>query len=337
MLLLTLKGAQMRFRIHRRRPLVGTALFAVALSAVGLFASACGPTATTPAAATSPSAGPGAAAKAGSTIMVSSVMSRPFQLHIPTSYRAGTPLPLVVMLHGYTANGATEESYLKLTPQSDLKGFLYATPDGTKESSTAAPRFWNATDACCNFYSSTVDDSAYVSGIITQLSKDFPVDPKRVYLIGHSNGAFMSYRMACDHADQIAAIVSLAGAMWNDTAKCTPKRPVSVLEVHGTADERIDYNGGAIVGNKYPPVTTTLADWRTFDGCSDAATPGQAMDLVSTVAGAETTVTTWSSGCKNNTKVALWSMKDAMHVPQFTPDFAPAAIDFLLGQTASGA
>jgi polyhydroxybutyrate depolymerase len=123
--------------------------------------------------------------------------------------------------------------------------------------------------------------------------------------------------------------------MWEDTAKCTPKRPVSVLEVHGTADERIAFNGADIVGNKYPSVATTIADWRKFDGCSDTAAPGTALDLVGNLAGAETTVATYSTGCKNNTKVELWTIKDGMHVPAFTGAFAAAATDFLLGQTAA--
>ena len=316
----------MRFRVHRwLLPLVVVSLFAAACSSSGSPA----PATTTPAALSTK-------AKPGTNIFVSTVMDRPFSLHIPTGFQADTAVPLVILLHGYTSSGYGEESYLKITAESDKKGFLYATPDGTKESSASAPQFWNATDACCNFYGSKVDDSGYISGIITELSKQFKIDPKRVYLIGHSNGAFMSYRMACDHADQIAAIVSLAGAMWQDTAKCNPKRPVSVLEVHGTADERIDFNGADIVGNKYPSVATTIADWRKFDGCSDTATPGTALDLVGNLPGAETTVATYSTGCKNSTKVELWTLKDGMHVPAFTGAFAAAATDFLLGQTAAG-
>jgi polyhydroxybutyrate depolymerase len=319
----------MRFRVHRwLLPLVVVSLFGAACSSSGSPATT--PTVTKAAALA-------ANAKPGSNIFVSSVMDRPFALHIPTGFKADTALPLVIMLHGYTSSGYGEESYLKITAESDKKGFLYATPDGTKESSNTAPQFWNATDACCNFYGSKVDDTGYISGIITELSKQFKVDPQRVYVIGHSNGAFMSYRMACDHADQITAIVSLAGAMWQDTSKCTPKRPVSVLEVHGTADERINYNGAEIVGNKYPSVATTIADWRKFDGCSDTATPGTALDLVGNLAGAETTVTTYSTGCKNSTKVELMTIKDGMHVPAFNDGaFAAAATDFLLSQTAGG-
>jgi polyhydroxybutyrate depolymerase len=318
----------MRFRVPCWRlvlPLIAVSLFAAACSS----SKSGSPAPTTPAALA-------AKAKPGANMVLSSVMDRPFALHIPTGFTPDTPMPLVILLHGYTSSGYGEESYLKITAESDKKGFLYATPDGTQETSASANRFWNATDACCNFYGSKVDDSAFISGIITELSKQFKVDPKRVYLIGHSNGAFMAYRMACDHADQIAAIVSLAGAMWNDTTKCNPSRPVSVLEVHGTSDETINYNGAAIIGNKYPGVTTTLADWRTYDGCSDTATPGTALDLVSALPGAETAVTTYSTGCKNSTKVELWSIKDGPHIPPFNGAFAGPATDFLLSQSAAG-
>jgi pimeloyl-ACP methyl ester carboxylesterase len=72
-------------------------------------------------------------------------------------------------------------------------------------------RFWNATDACCNLYGATVDDSAYLTDLIKMISTQYTVDPRRVYLVGHSNGAFMSFRMACDHADIITAIAALNG------------------------------------------------------------------------------------------------------------------------------
>ncbi len=174
--------------------------------------------------------------------------------------------PLVILLHGYTASGSLEELYLNITAESNKRGFLYAHPDGTTDSQ--GNQFWNATDACCNFEGSKVDDSAYISTLIKDVQAAYNVDAKRIYLIGHSNGAFMSYRMACEHGDQIAAFASLAGAMYSDVTKCAAKEPVSLLEIHGTADDTIAYEGGTIVSATYPSAATSVADWVTFDKCN---------------------------------------------------------------------
>jgi len=154
-------------------------------------------------------------------------------LHIPAAYHQGAAFPLVVLLHGYGSSAAGEEGYLKLTAESDKRGFLYATPDGTAES--GGSRFWNATDACCNFHGSTVDDSSYLSSLITTVQRQYTVDARRVYLIGHSNGAFMSYRFACDprrsdHRDRLPGRRDVE----RPPPSAPPSRAVSVLEVHGT-------------------------------------------------------------------------------------------------------
>lgn len=268
------------------------------------------------------------------------VDNRPFRLHVPDSYGSASygsaKAPLVVLLHGFTSTGANQESYLRIVPESDKRGFLYAIPDGTKD--TQGETFWNATDACCNFYGSTVDDSAYLSDLIRTVESKYTVDTTRVYVIGHSNGGFMAYRFACEHADQIAAIVSLAGEMWSDATKCTPSRPVSVLQLQGTADETINFNGGTQpTGVKYPSAATSVADWVGFDGCATAPDTSIApKDLLPSTAGAETTVTAYR-GCKANTTVQLWAMKDAPHVPAFLGSFAGPVMDFLLAQSSPAA
>jgi polyhydroxybutyrate depolymerase len=254
--------------------------------------------------------------------------SRPVSVYVPASY-ACTPMPLVVMLHGYSASGAIEEAYLKLTAQADARGFLYAHPDGTRD--TAGNEFWNATDACCNLYGASVDDSSYLSGLITEIGRHYSVDPKRVFLVGHSNGGFMSYRMACDHADQIAAIASLAGAMFQNLASCTPANPVAVLEVHGTSDAVIGYNGGTILGHVYPSAATTVADWVAFDGCSSTPdTSSPPLDLDSALAGNETAVTRYPTGCRPGGHAELWSIQGGSHIPSLSMSFAPGVVDFLL-------
>ena len=135
---------------------------------------------------------------------------RPFTLNVPTTYQSGTPAPLLIALHGYTAESPYAESYFALGKVADEKGILTVYPSGTKD--TNGYLFWNATPACCNFDSSAVDDEAYLNSIIDSVSKDYSVDPARVFIVGHSNGGFMAHRMAWNQSDRIAAIVSLAGA-----------------------------------------------------------------------------------------------------------------------------
>lgn len=252
---------------------------------------------------------------------------RPVDVHVPPSYVPGTPVPLVMLLHGYSATAQLEESYLGITAQSDKRGFIYATPNGTIDQ--MGERFWNATDACCDLYGTGVDDSTYLSSVISQIQAQYTIDPKRVYLVGHSNGGFMSYRMACDHADQIAAIASLAGAMWEDTSKCKPSQPVSILEIHGTADATIAYDGGSNAGHAFPSATTTVSDWVTIDGCSTTAdTSSPALDLESTIAGDETTVTKYD-GCKAGGHAELWTVTGGGHIPNISAAFTPDVIQFL--------
>jgi polyhydroxybutyrate depolymerase len=259
------------------------------------------------------------------------VGSRPFTLHVPSGYRSGTPAPLLVLLHGYTSSAEEQERYLKFAPEADRRGVLYATPDGTLDSRNN--RFWNATDACCNLYGSTVDDGAYLIDVIKAVSAKYTVDTRRVYLFGHSNGAFMSYRMACEHADVIAGIAALNGAMWSDLSKCAPSRPVSVLHIRGTTDSTIDNDGGVIAGHRYPGTAETVADWVSLDGCG--ATPEvtpDSLDFESAVAGAETGVSRYP-GCREGSRVELWAIKGGRHVPAFSAAFAPAVFDFLLAQS----
>ncbi|GAA4725269.1 hypothetical protein Prum_077890 [Phytohabitans rumicis] len=271
-------------------------------------------------------------AAAGTTVTVD-LDGRPFQLHVPVGYDPARKAPLVVLLHGFQSSAEAQESYFQLTAESDRRGFLYALPDGTRNK--AGDRFWNATEACCDFYRSGVDDSAYLSRLIDTVAAGYPVDERRVYLVGHSNGGFMAYRMACEHSGQITAVVSLAGAATDDPARCTPERPVSVLQIHGTADRTIHFDGGD-AGGPYPSVGDTLALWRRNNGCGDRADASAApIDLEARLAGAETTVTTYRTGCRDGTRVELWTIREGSHVPAFTAGFAPAVVDFLYAQVSA--
>jgi polyhydroxybutyrate depolymerase len=258
---------------------------------------------------------------------------RPAQLYVPSGYSDATATPLLVLLHGYSASGAVQDLYLGLRQHAESRGFLYIFPDGTVDK--AGNHFWNATDACCDFDGTHVDDSSYVSALIKEVGTRYKVDPKRVFLVGHSNGAFMSYRMSCDHADQIAAMVGIAGATWLDPGKCKPAAPVAVLQVHGTADTEVLYDGAASLGTLpgnggYPSAKVTMSTWAGYDGCAttlDTSAPN--LDLDDTIAGNETSVSKYASGCKSGSAVELWSIAGGKHLPNFSTSFDPKMLDWL--------
>ena len=255
-----------------------------------------------------------------------SAAERPFEVFAPSSYSPDAPMPLVVLLHGFGASGAIQEAYFRLEPLAEQRGFLFVHSDGTINA--LGKRFWNATDACCGF-SSTVDDSAYLMSLIEQVQAQFNVDPKRIYLVGHSNGGFMSYRMACEHADTIAAIVSLAGATYLDTDECDPTEPVSVLQIHGTADGTIAFDGGSILGNEFPGALATVTSWAAYNECTgDAIDLPTPLDLEGSIDGDESTATQFA-GCPAGGATELWTIPGGSHIPGPSPTFSAEIIDFL--------
>lgn len=249
------------------------------------------------------------------------ITARPYDTNIPASYH-GQATPLVLLLHGYSATPFIEDIIFGLTAESNARGFLYAMPSGLTDH-TGAP-YWNATDACCDYDHSNVDDVAYLNAVIDDMEARYHVDKKRVFIAGHSNGGFMAYRMACDSAPRIAAIVSLAGAMWLDTSKCRPTDHVAVLEAHGDADTEVLYNGGG--DPPYPSAEQSVADWAANDDCSPTLTQtGMTLDLVSNLPGAETSVAR-HDGCVSGGAAELWTIHGAPHVPMFNLPAWPEAI-----------
>ena len=259
--------------------------------------------------------------------------ARPYDVFVPPSYREGTPMPLLLLLHGYSASGDIQEAYFQMQALAEARGFLYVHPDGTLN--PIGEQFWNATPACCGF-NSKVDDSQYLLDIIDDVSARYDVDPKQVYVMGHSNGGFMSYRMACDHADVVAAVASLAGATFADDADCAPSQPVSVLQVHGTADATISYGGGQILGNTYPGAIETAAKWAAYNGCTGGlgAPDATTLDFDQSVAGAETSPQ-FHEGCPSGVAVGVWTIDGGSHIPPINTATTPypmtaAIVDFLL-------
>ncbi|MFC7880018.1 alpha/beta hydrolase family esterase [Isoptericola sp. NPDC057391] len=265
---------------------------------------------------------------AAGTVGAVDVAGRPVEVHVPPGYDATRPAPLLVVLHGFGSDAARVDALLGLRADALARGVLYALPQGTE--GPDGRRFWNASDACCGVDRGGVDDSAYLAQVIRTLAATYAVDPDRVAVVGYSNGGFMAYRTACDHADLVSVAVSLAGAMPADDGACRPSRPVSVVQAHGTADPVILAGGGLRDGHAYPAAAESAAAWARLDECAAPTTAPVRRDLDSAVPGPETTVTTWA-GCAGGATVELWSIAGADHAPTLARSFTTAVLDLVTG------
>ncbi|MHA6792820.1 alpha/beta hydrolase family esterase [Pseudonocardia bannensis] len=192
-------------------------------------------------------------------------------VHPPT---AGPGAPLVVVLHGAGGSAADARAHLGWDALGERDGFVVAYPDGVDGT-------WNAGSCCGRARDLGVDDAAYLHELREQLIAEDAVDAGRVYAVGFSNGAMMSYRWACGRPGDLAGIGSVAGTLLVD---CPEPAPLTVAAVQGTADDRVPIGGRPQRG--FPPLDATLAPFLAAAGCAGDPT---------VIVEAQATVSTW--GC----------------------------------------
>ena len=188
-------------------------------------------------------------------------IQRDYILFVPTAYDPGTPAPLVLNFHGYTSNNFEQMFYGDFRPIADTAGFLVVHPMGTID--LLGNPHWNV-----GWGSSTVDDVGFTSALIDSLSAQYTIDPERIYSTGMSNGGFFSYKLACELSHRIAAIASVTGTMnVGQSATCNPSHPMPVMEIHGTADDVVSYEG-----NFFFASTPSVVDfWVSKNQCETPA------------------------------------------------------------------
>ncbi len=233
---------------------------------------------------------------------------------VPSSWATRSDWPLVIMLHGYGGTAAGHLRWLQLEELAEELGFVLLAPDGTPD--RRQRRFWDAGDSCCAF-DQRVDDLAYIRSLVDREHTVLRVDPARAYIVGHSNGGFMGWSIACDAPALVAGVVSIAGA-----APATPPgdcadgwQDVAILQIHGTADDIIHPDGGVVfhdLSRPYPGALASMQAWADAAGCGRHEVVSQPLDVDWQIAGAETQVTTWPD-CDEYR--AIWMISGGAHLP----------------------
>jgi polyhydroxybutyrate depolymerase len=171
-----------------------------------------------------------------------------------------------LLLHGGLGTADGMERIAHYNQIADAHGVLAVYPQGWRRS-------WNDGRPNTPAAKAHVDDVKFMSGLIDKLAADYDIDRKRVFASGMSNGGFMTQRLGCELADRIKAIAPVAGTMGTEYAPtCHPARPVSILEIHGTDDPLIPFNGGQDRGRDGGTTDVSVMDtynfWVRNNGCS---------------------------------------------------------------------
>ena len=197
-------------------------------------------------------------------------IQRDYILYIPELYDGSSAVPLVLNFHGYGSNANEQMFYGDFRDIADTEGFLLVHPEGT---TFIGNQFWNV-----GFpgISSTIDDVGFTEALIDELATLYAIDLDRVYATGMSNGGFMSFLLACQLSEKIAAVASVTGSMTQDTFNdCNAQLPTPVLQIHGTEDDVVLYNGNTLS----IPIADVISYWVDYNNCETTPTTTTLPDL----------------------------------------------------------
>jgi polyhydroxybutyrate depolymerase len=234
--------------------------------------------------------------------------TRSYLYHLPpeTSGQPDQKRPLIVALHGRYGDGVSQEKLATFTHIADRGEAIIVYPDGVEKS-------WNDYREKGPAADLKVDDIGFIRALIDRFIADHGADPKRVYVTGMSNGAMMSYVAACELADKVAAVGTVAGLFpLNATDRCKPSRPMPMMIVAGTHDKLMPYDGGDVADDRGTVMSAaqTRDYFATKNRCGNPA-PSRYQDPAD-----DDTRARWeesTSGCKENAEVILLTIENGGH------------------------
>ena len=235
-------------------------------------------------------------------------------VHVPPRAIDRRDIPVIINFHGGGGHGANEQEYSLMDRLADRETFIAVYPNGTGRLSTRLLT-WNAGTCCGYAMLNHVDDVGFTRALIGKLADSVPLDRRRIYATGLSNGAMMSYRLAAEAGDLIAAVAPVAGGMVLPAIKSP--RAVPVLHMHSIDDPRALYNGGLglpfpLTRSRvfHPNIDRIIQRWVRHDGCSaEAAIADQRGESPG-----QSAVRYVYPQCRGGAEISLWKLTGAGHV-----------------------
>lgn len=182
--------------------------------------------------------------------------TRRWIVHLPTNYDSNVQYPLYINMHGFTSNGSQQSTYSGFNAIADERGAIVVYPDGVDKRWNSGVTFGVESD---------IDDVGFLMMLVDRMELLYNADPTRVYSIGYSAGGFMSYRLACERANRIAAIGPVVGSVNNSLLEtCVPVRAFPIIAFNGTADALTSFGG---IAGQFPSIRAVMEFWREKNGC----------------------------------------------------------------------
>ena len=230
-------------------------------------------------------------------------LTRSFNIFVPDTYDPSEPVPLLFCLHGYGSNHDVIMEYTDFNTIASSENFIAVYPQGSLLNGIT---HWNVGGWTVGSF---VDDISFIDLIIETVSDSYSINPDRIYSTGMSNGGYMSFLLACQLSEKIAAVASVTGSMTPQTFySCQPQRAISVLQMHGTSDGVVPYGGNQAwtMG-----INTVVNYWKTHNNCSASPTVIDLPDIY-TFDNSTVQEITYSNG-DNNTMVKHYKVNGGGH------------------------
>lgn len=203
---------------------------------------------------------------------------RYYKLYVPKKFDQKKSYALVFALHGGGGdmNIQSNDEYYKQISVADKNDYVVIIPNGYSPFPSGKLATWNAGNCCGNARDLNIDDISFFKAMIEKTKNQIQIDSKKIFTSGMSNGAMMSYRLACEMSDVFSGIASVAGT--DNTKTCSPTKPISIFHTHAKDDDHVKYQGGIGAGavdkqfiTEFKSVTETIQKWVQLNQCQPIA------------------------------------------------------------------